>query len=228
MQSRKIYSLFKKLLFKNGVQPRIIKHGLFKGIKFYIDIQSELQFYWGLFEREIYYWVNKLSKRINTAIDIGVASGEYTIYFLVKTQAKKIFAFDPAQETQQSFFDNLKINNLNNNKRLKYYNKFVSDKITDNTMTLDSIKTQIEGPCLIKIDVDGGELDILKGATEFLKLSDCSWIIETHSKQLEEDCINILNIAQYKTIIVPNAWWRIIVPEQRPIEHNRWLVAFKD
>jgi len=28
--------------------------------------------------------------------------------------------------------------------------------------------------------------------------------------------------------IIKDAWWRVIVPEMRPIEHNRWLWATKN
>ena len=35
-----------------------------------------------------------------------------------------------------------------------------------------------------------------------------------------------LESAGYAVTVIKNAWWRVFVPEQRPIPHNRWLVAF--
>ena len=77
------------------------------------------------------------------------------------------------------------------------------------------------------MDVEGEEINILQGAVRLLESSQTRWIIETHSRQLEEDCISILKQAGFTTTIIPNAWWRIFVPEFRNLPHNRWLTAVK-
>jgi hypothetical protein len=38
----------------------------------------------------------------------------------------------------------------------------------------------------------------------------------------------MLTAQGFQLEVVPNAWWRVILPEMRPIEHNRWLAAWKD
>jgi len=92
--------------------------------------------------------------------------------------------------------------------------------------TLESFSDTIVYPCLVKIDVDGGERDVLMGARALLKQRKARWIIETHSRELEDECRSILHTAGFTTVIVRNAWWRWLVPEQRPIPHNRWLIGF--
>jgi hypothetical protein len=77
----------------------------------------------------------------------------------------------------------------------------------------------------VKIDVDGGECDILDGASALLQAARVRWLVETHSVALEERCATMLRNAGYRVRIVPNAAWRLFLPEQRPIEQNRWLVA---
>jgi hypothetical protein len=53
-------------------------------------------------------------------------------------------------------------------------------------------------------------------------------LFETHSKDLEDECIGWLRERGYRCEIIDNAWWRFIVPEQRPgTPHNRWLWAVK-
>jgi hypothetical protein len=54
------------------------------------------------------------------------------------------------------------------------------------------------------------------------------WLIETHSLDLERGCIELLAGHGYVTRIIPNAWWRIAVPEQRHGEINRWLAAYRE
>jgi hypothetical protein len=67
----------------------------------------------------------------------------------------------------------------------------------------------------------------LKGVENTLKQRSCKLIVETHSRDLEENCIKYLSGLGYSSKVIPNAWWRAIVPELRPIEHNRWFLAEK-
>lgn len=206
---------------------RTIKWGVFRGIRMEIDLTNNTQLYLGLFEREIYKWLKEFSKGINTAIDIGAANGEYTLYYLIKTSAKKIWAFERSNSARKSLIANLRLNNLEDSHRLKIFPKSVYSRDGEDSCSLDSLIPDISLPCLIKMDVDGLEGYILQGATKLLNLSQIYWIIETHSKDLENECISVLTANGFETKIVPNAWWRIIIPEQRPGELNRWLIATK-
>jgi len=38
----------------------------------------------------------------------------------------------------------------------------------------------------------------------------------------------ILRERGYKTKIIRNAWWRLFIPELRPLEQNRWLWVQND
>ena len=82
-------------------------------------------------------------------------------------------------------------------------------------------------PIFIKMDIDGGELEALQSCTSILTNKTCLLVIETHSDQLEKDCIFHLSNLGYNCKIIPNAWWRIFLPELRPIEHNHWFYAKK-
>lgn len=192
-----------------------------------IDFRYQTQLCLGLFEVEISSWVQRLSRDINTAIDVGAGNGEYTIFFLANTNAKKVFSFDPQIKSRTSTYENLKLNNLDQSERLNFKQLYVGNKDGNMMCTLDSITKEITEPCLIKIDIEGNEADALKGANRLLDLKRCNWIIETHSKKIEEGCIEIFKKHQYKHVVVPMAWWRIILPEQRPTEQNRWLVAYR-
>ena len=80
-------------------------------------------------------------------------------------------------------------------------------------------------PGLIKIDVDGHEIEVLKGATELLRARDVDVLLETHTLSLEQQSIKILDELGFATKVIKNGWYRRIVPEQRPTDHNRWLWA---
>jgi len=223
----RLVSNLKTLFMPPGCKPHRILAGPFRGIVMRLSLRSQAQIYVGLFEKETHSWLTRLSRGISTAIDIGAAYGEHTIYFLTKTKAAKVFAFEPDGSCTPFLHENLELNGGNQSKRLELSTSLVGASDTEGEIRLDSLVESVQVPCLVKMDVDGAEEQILKGAKTFNSLSDVRWLIETHSKDLEVACDRILTAAGFQTKIIPNAWWRVFVPELRPTEHNRWLAAWK-
>ena len=92
-------------------------------------------------------------------------------------------------------------------------------------MPIDQLQLDLGAKGFLKIDVDGYEVDVLESAKKTLQEAKPDVLVEVHSKQLEAACIDILKAYGYGVRVIPNAWWRIFVPERRPIEHNRWIFA---
>jgi hypothetical protein len=220
-------SFVKRKFVSSERVPRTIVSGPFRGIRMNLDLSYQTQIYLGLFERETHPWLKRLSKEITTGIDIGAADGEYTLFLLKNTRALKIYTFEPNPIMASRLDSNLRLNHEAGLKRLQISQKFVGRSSSGDIVCLDSLAEDIRCPCLIKIDVDGAEAEILAGASAIKARPDIRWLIETHSETLERTCIKSLQSAGFKTEIIRNAWWRAILPEQRPIPHNRWLVAWK-
>lgn len=221
----RLLSSVKQRLVPAGIAPRAIQSGPFRGLKMELDLRGQTQVYLGLFEREVHPWVAELSRGIHTAIDIGSAQGEYLLYFLSRTPAKTVLGFEPDEACWPALRRNLALNSLTADPRLSLSNQFVSAKDDQRSVSLDALLPRIEGPSLVKMDVDGQEVNILSGATRFLAQSQARFIVETHSVELERDVVGIFRDAGYQTRIVTQAWWRLFVPEHRPGPQNRWLVA---
>jgi len=115
--------------------------------------------------------------------------------------------------------------NLNRKSQYHFIGKFCDTN--DGFIKLDDLDIDNATNVFVKIDVKCAELNVLKSANNLLKQKACSLLIETHSLQLEKDCINYLSKLKYDCEIIKNAWWRIIVPEIRPLEHCRWIYANK-
>jgi hypothetical protein len=199
-----------------------------KGLRMNLDCRSQTQVLLGLAEREVFPWLEEFAGRAAIGIDVGAAEGEYALYLLSRSTLKRVLAFDPSDRFPADLEANLALNGLHGDPRLTCVNRFVGDRDDEGSCTLDSFAAELDGPCVIKIDVDGGELAVLKGAGRWLGRRDVSWIIETHAAELERECEAMLKAAGLTTRIVKNAWWRAFVPELRPIPHNRWLVAWSD
>jgi len=224
----RVLSHLKSLFVSPERKPRRIVTGPFRGLVMNLSLETQSQLYLGLWERETYAELRRLSRGIATAVDIGTAQGEYTLYFLVKTGAAKVYAFEPDASCLPLLEANLKLNGMGQSERLELSAKFVGASDTEQQIRLDSLAESLRTPVLIKVDVDGGEEQILRGAERLNTLSGVRWLIETHSPELEAGCLRILKAAGYQTRIIRNAWWRIFVPELRPGELNRWLSAWKN
>lgn len=127
--------------------------------------------------------------------DIGTNYGTHSILFL--SQSIKTISFEPNQNCNEYFFETCKINsfspNMNNigigNKEETAYLKFPKNALWNGSIsndislkdldeeilevkvdTLDNfVKKQNIGPDLIKIDTEGFELNVLKGAINTIK-----------------------------------------------------------
>lgn len=217
----------KNALIPNGTAPRSIMTGPFRGIQMNLDLQNSTQIVLGLYEREVFPALVELSQGIRSAVDVGVAQGEYTIYFLLRTGAERVISFEPDPGMFEPLEVNARLNGVTGNRRWELHKTFLGSTNEPGHTHANWLASRILSPCLIKIDIDGGEADVLRAATEVLPMPGVRWLIETHSIQLEKDCLEILGSAGYKTEIIKNAWWRGITGDQRPLELNRWLTAVR-
>ena len=219
----------KVLAVSDKKRPRRILFGALRGLKLELSLKHQAQLYFGLFERELHPWMKIFSRGIRSAVDIGAAEGEYALYFLRLTGATRVYAFEPNTECVRSLQRNARFNGFTcPSERLIINQLYIGKRTSDTSISLDSLADSLERPCIIKVDVDGAEKDVLSGAKALNRLPGVRWLIETHSSELERSCLGILKDAGFECRVIPNAWWRILVPELRPIAHNRWLAAWNE
>jgi len=63
---------------------------------------------------------------------------------------------------------------------VKTINKFVGERTTTDEISLDDYKSRSSTPTIVKIDVEGGELDALKGMTDILESASPVMYVEMH------------------------------------------------
>lgn len=191
-----------------------------------LDLQSETQLWLGTFEREISSWLEQFAAGAEFGIDIGAGHGEYTLFLLAKTQARRIWAFEPDAATVALLRRNLELNGQHESPRLTIVPQPAGCGPSE--VALDSLDVPANGSCFVKIDVEGFESSVLRSAQKLLAGPDVRLIIETHSADQERECLDILRRQKFQTKIADQGWWRVLVPENRPIEHNRWLMAWNN
>jgi FkbM family methyltransferase len=156
-------------------------------------------YYNGLLEYEDMMFLLHTMKPENVFIDVGANAGVYSV-LASKVLGSKSIAFEPINETFERLIDNININRIS--EKVKTINKGVGSKpgelyFTNNhdttnkvsnineentskvsITTLDKeIDTEIEASLFLKIDVEGFEMEVLKGARELLKSGKVSIII---------------------------------------------------
>lgn len=141
--------------------------------------------YCGLMEYEDMAFLLHFLRSNDLFIDIGANVGAYTILASSEINAKTI-AIEPVPSTFKNLMDNILINNIqekvnalniglgSKNGKLKFTKSFDSvnhvatenetDTIEVDIDTLDTILLKEQCPILLKIDVEGFETEVIKGA----------------------------------------------------------------
>lgn len=215
------FRYIKNKVVKKGLYNYKVPLGLFRGLKLKLDLSSKFQVYLGLYEKETHKYIRR-SLKSDVFIDVGASGGELCALFANNNTT--IFAIEPNEEELDLIKSQIQMN-LNQKSQYQIIRKFCGTN--DDFIKLDDLDIDKATNIFVKIDVECAELAVLKSANNLLKQKACSLLVETHSLQLEKDCINYLTKLKYDCEIIKNAWWRIIVPETRPVEHCRWIYANK-
>ena len=142
-----------------------------------------------------------------TVIDIGSNIGYYTFIAAEKVgESGKIKAFEPDYENFNTLMKNIELNRYNNiecvNKAAGAHKKKATikqayapnrNRILEegedgqhiNVEPLDNLATNID-PDMIRMDVEGYELEIMKGMEEVLETESLKLFLELHSQKIEK------------------------------------------
>jgi hypothetical protein len=189
-----------------------------------IDPSSPLDMYLGLYEYEIAKYVYDFCVPGFLCFDIGGFDGYYALVFSRLTGARVVvFESDPVSCARVR--RNCDANQPHGD-RVEIENAFVAFETNpqENCIALDDRLNErsLPIPDVIKMDVDRAELSALTGARELLARRRPHLIVEVHSRELERGCAELLKELGYRPRIVSQRKW---FPENRPLEHTRWMVA---
>ena len=174
----------------------------------------------GLLESEIAKYIRRFCRPGTVSVDVGANAGYYSLTFAQRCLAP-VIAYEPDPAARERLARNLDLN-PGIASWIDVRGVAVTDKDGPGSVTLDADLVETARVGLLKIDVDGAEEAILAGARRLLVDSHPDVILETHSAELEDVCARLLIDAGYAPRVITQ---RRILPQNRPAEHNRWLVA---
>lgn len=213
----------KKLLFGEGKAPRAVWYGPAAGVKLNIDPAAKAQRILGLDEREIAADFRRLAQGAKGFIDVGANDGYYCVLARHFNPTLATLGCEADAAYEAAARENFKLNFGEAPPPLQWEACFVGVGTTEKP--LDQLAVGLPRPLFLKIDVDGAELAVLDSASRLLDEPGTTLIVETHSPELEKGCLERLAARGYRCRILNPAWWRALVPEHRPLPHNRWFVA---
>lgn len=174
------------------------------------DVMVGMKDYWDNWRGGALPIIDKYLDEGAVILDIGANIGSHTVYWALERNAKKIYSFEPLPDTFSILQTNIKLNNLED--RVRIYDVGLSDTVCHTDVqhysemniggtsfikresgqfqfkTLDSFNIQ-EHIDLIKIDVEGAEVDVLNGAVNTIQKSHPIIVLETFTHKQEVDAV---------------------------------------
>jgi hypothetical protein len=222
--------LARRLLEPRPGSTRRIPFGPARGIRFEADSVLSLDYWLGLYEYELATWLRRLCQAGTWCVDVGAYNAYYALTLAKLTQAP-VVSYEPDSEAIERCRRNVALNPTLA-PLIELRAVFVGGRSTGASVTLDDELLPRAGSArsscwLLKLDVEGAELEVLRGAERFLELMRPHLIVETHSGDLEDACGQTLRAAGYfprvvtqRRVLRQDRSWPPGVPS-----HNRWLVA---
>lgn len=212
----------KNHVLPSGTHLRPVGLGVARGLVVPLDFTKHTRLYLGLYEIELTRFMRRFCTPGLRSFDVGAQIG-YDALILARLTRARVISFESdaplADSLAQTFAANGEVGALISARHATV------GRVTraDGLLALDDVAYG-EGfvPGVIKIDIDGGEVEALLGARRILQHARPHLIVETHSLELERTCGMLLRDVGYRSIIVHQrrAW-----PDFRPTPHNRWLIA---
>lgn len=204
---------------------RRMPFGLCKGLYLPVNLQHDFRTYLGWYEFELRASFRKLVSSEFCCFDIGSGFGYYTLALARLAQQGNVVAVE-ADPQRFSCLNDAVRRNAANLAPIRTFSYFVGKKHVPHTskVSLDRLVDEngLQGPDIVKLDVEGAELSVLEGAAALTAKNLPRWVIEIHSKELEEQCTEFLRKTGYQVEIIERWTSR---SEFRPLQHNRWIMA---
>jgi hypothetical protein len=198
-----------------------VQFGPARGLRLHVEPPFKTQRWLGMEEIEIGPTFARWMPLAGAVVDIGANDGYYTTWAAARNPKALVVACEAESSFRPLCERGLVLNELAFGERIRWVNGFAGTA----GVTLDSLCAGLPEPLLIKIDVEGAEVDVLRSGLRTLREKNCKLIVEVHSGSLEAETSELLRSLGYRVEIFPTAWWRAILPETRTAAHNQWLTA---
>lgn len=213
--------------------PLTILAGPFRGSRIILNPQHAKRLVLGAYEHILNSWLTQVLAQVEVVWDVGANNGYFTygcahtIKRLNPSANINVIAFEPglngdcAALTTPATWEQYKGINL------EFIPLLVGSQIDASTVTLDSAysdRPQLHNKkSLIKVDVEGAELEVLEGAKSLLAHPN-HWVVEIHGDHLVDPVTSFFTYADREFEILKDKPHWLFGSEPRTIKTS-WLVT---
>jgi hypothetical protein len=182
----------KNRLIDDRTRPVRILGGPFRGATICMNLRENLRKVFGVYEHELNGWLRAALPRVDAVLDIGANDGYFAFgcaaAFRRAGKAGRIIAFEPQSVHCEQLRATAQIQSRAVPEvTVSIEQTLVGSEVTAGQSTLDSFVQRAEKPLvprrtMLKIDVEGAEIDVIAGASLWLDPSNC-FLIEVHEER---------------------------------------------
>jgi len=208
-----------------------VLRGPFGGAVVVMNPRNSMRKALGLYEHELNSWLESTLPRLTRVLDVGANDGYFTFgcaaAFRRLGKAGEIIAFEPEQRHIDTLRESVKIQPVGATE-ITLLQTLVGSEIRSGTTTLDAVRWRTGDPnsrthTLVKIDVEGAELQVLNGALSWLN-RDNYFVIEVHEEPLLESIERLFAVQGLRLNRINQRPLPLVGHEMRS-QKNWWLVS---
>ena len=222
MAAASVRRIVRRLAEPRAGAIRRIPLGPARGIRLEGDPSLSLDLWFGLFESELAPTLERYCTPGRACVDVGSYNAYYALTF-AKLTGSRVRAYDAAPPAVELIRRSLALNpELAPLVEVRSVQVGQEHDPQAARVTLDADLAGWGRVHVLKVDVEGAELEVLRGAEGILSEQRPHVVVETHSGELESACAELLAGHGYRPrVIGPRRW----LAQNRPSAHNRWLAA---
>ena len=217
-----------KRALPNREMPLRVWRGPFRGARVMMNPRVSLRKLFGLYEHELNGWLEQALGRVSRVLDVGANDGYFTFgcaaAFRRRRTAAEIIAFEPQARHVTAIRSAAEQLQPASGVNIEIVQALVGRAERPGMTTLDALRRGNRTNTLIKIDVEGAEVDVIAGAQRWMHPSNL-FLIEVHSRPFLDELPQRFREKRMLPLVqVDQRPLPLLAPEVRDPD-NWWMVS---
>ena len=215
-----------KQVLPNHPVPLRVLRGPFRGARVVMNPRHSLRKVFGLYEHELNGWLRQALPRVSRVLDVGANDGYFAFgcaaAFTRRGVKGEVTCFEPQSRHVELLREGIAAQ-PSLDVRFEIVPAFAGREVGGGVTTLDALPRNARRNTLIKIDVEGAELDVIDGARSWMDGSNL-FVIEVHAERYLDELQRTFKGHGLSLVQVNQRPLPLLGREDRD-EANWWLVS---